>query len=359
MLIKSIARPGKFPARRPGAFILAIWLLLSGCGVRGYELDKNCNLELDFGYVFDPPGEALLPGMVDGIRVYVFDQHTSQLADILRIGRDEIVRGHMQALMSEGTYTFVCWASDNEDLTLGGYFPVRMTDPASSIYTDIEIGRTTMDEFRMMLACDPLPAGVIGEVTPREKEFDDLFFSITQDVVIGGGSDISIPLQFIRNTNVLKVRIAGIDKLETRAVEGALSVFVTAAHERYLHNNLLAPLSRRVRFELPASYSDANTMDVDIKVQRLELISYEQRPVVLYIQDASGVDLIEPIDVIASITAAQASDGSHPYDTQEEIDKQYEFEIGISLGGDDGGFDTDVEVTVNGYDVEYLIAEVQ
>lgn len=334
--------------------------LAVGC-IDAYELDKYCNLDFSLDYTFDPPGQALLPVLTGNIAVYVFNQSTKVLTGIIYVGKEDIARGHMSANLPVGIYTFVCWATDGEHISTGGYFPAHMSDPSHSVYTDITIGTTTYDEFRMMLDCDELPSGSIGDVTPSMTNFEDIFFSMREDVFIDGNSSVTIPFSFIRDTNMLNIHIEGLENYESILNGAAPKIFVTAPHERYFHDNSLSPYSRSVRFELPvrtvgvsrSSSTRAGTRaaEVDIKVQRMEVATYLTRPVYLYIQDpVTEANLIDPINVVGAILTVEDAEGNHPYEQQTDLDQEYEFDIDVELFDPETHL-VNVKVTINEYEV--------
>jgi hypothetical protein len=338
--------------------------LLSGCVCEDRE---DCpavdNLRLELLYTLDPQSGGL-PREVGDVRLYVFDQTTGLLADVLRVGARDIERGWTEALLPVGTYTFVAWADGGDDLTRGGYADAAMTDPASHIYTSpAQVGTTTLGQFRMTLVCDPLP-GSSTEFVPRVGEFDDLYHAIARNVRSDGGG-ATVELDFVRNTSLLRVRVTGLEHLapttgrSSRAGAAPPSVFVTAPHERYGYDDRLDPLSRQVRFRPSYRSVSASLMAVDIGVHRLEVDTYAERPVTLHIQDPdTGADVVPPIDVVGTILSTKDFDGGYLWQTQRDVDRQGKFDMEIALAPGGGPTGLDVTVTVEGYRVVTPDADV-
>lgn len=322
--------------------------LMSGCIKENLD---NCEarLRLYFRYTYNNQRQDLLASQVGDIRVYLFDQSSGLLSDIIRADRQDIDRGWLEPDIPEGVYTAVAWAASGEDLMRGGYQEVEMTNPATHTYIpQVRIGTTTLDNFRMMLADRELSAGSTGVMTPVWENFDHLFFAIATDVAVTKENDQRVEFDFIKNTSTLKVHVTGLEYLSARAsvANQPLNVFATGPNERYLYDNGIDPHTRVVRYEPPYTQFTATDMDVDIRIQRLDLAYHSAHPVLLYIQSRTGQNLVAPIDVTDAILRAKNAQGNPLWLSQEDVDREDEFPFEISILRD-----LSIQVTINGFEV--------
>lgn len=323
--------------------------LLSGCIKEDMD---NCEakLRLSFRYTYNNQRQNLLASQVGDIRVYLFDQKTGVLTDIIRADRQDIDRGWLEPDIPEGVYTAVAWGTSGEDMMQGGYQDAEMTNPATHTYSpQVRIGVTTLDTFRMMLVSNPLSAGSTGEVTPVRINFDHLFFAIAKDMSVTKENNRTVEFDFIKNTSTLKVRITGLQYLSAQAsaTDQPLYVFATGPNERYLYDNRIDPNTREVHYEPPYTTLTATTMDVDIRIQRLDIAYHSIHPVLFYIQSkTTGQDMIIPLDVTDAILRAEDAQGNPIWQTQEDVDREDEFPFEISIL-----HDLSVRVTVNGFEI--------
>ena len=322
--------------------------MTSGC-VKEDTGECAPGLRLYFRYTYNNMGQDQLASRIGDIRIYLFDQSTGLLTDIIRAERQDIDRGWMEPSISKGVYTVVAWAADGEDMMQGGYHDAEMINPATHTFIpQARIGVTTLDNFRMVLTSDALPAGSIGEITPSTEDFDHLFFAIAANVSIANKNGQVVELDFIKNTSILKVKVTGLEHLtRAPAADQPLSVFVTGRNERGGYNNAIGSHAREVRYEPPCKTLTVTTANFDIKVQRLDIAYHIAHPVLLYVRNQhDGQDVIVPLDVMDAILQAEDAQGNPIWQTQEAIDREDEFPIEISIL-----HDLNVRVTVNGFEI--------
>ncbi|WP_163219501.1 FimB/Mfa2 family fimbrial subunit [Bacteroides sp. 224] len=287
-----------------------------------------------FQYTYNNQRQDQLARQVGNIRIYLFDQTTGKLTDIIQVNKKDIIRGWIEPDIPTGLYTAVAWATSGEEITLGGYR---------------EAGITTLDEFRVMLNCRALAESIPGEATPMQQQFDDLFFAIATDVLVTTSNGRTVEFDFIKNTNMLKVKVTGLEYL-TRAIpsEQPLCVFVTGPHESYLYNNRIDANTREVHYEPPYTALTATSMDFDIKIQRLDIDYHTLHPVLLYIRSKGTVqqDMVIPINIMDAILQTKDAQGKFVWKNQEDIDCQEEFPIEVSIL-----HDLSIRVSVNGFEI--------
>lgn len=323
--------------------------LLSGCIKEGLGKCET-GLRIRFRYTKNNQGEDQLTTQVGGIRIFLFNRASGVLTAIIPVEKQHILRGWIEPDIAEGEYTMVAWATSGGDQAACGYLDAEMTDMARHTFIpQVTVGSTTLDNFRMMLKTEPFAAGSTGEVIPVNGDFDDLFFSIADEVNVSGSNSQTIDFDFTKNTSRLKVRVTGLEHLtRAPAVDQPLCVFVTAPNERYHYNNRIGTYARQVRYEPPYTALTTNAMEVDIKMQRLDMVYHATNPVLLRIQSRDdGQDMIFPLDVVDAILRAEDAHGNPLWRTQEDIGREDEFPFELSIL-----HDLSVRVTINGFEIE-------
>ncbi len=334
--------------------------LISSC-IREDRSDCPEGFRLQFSYTHNNTGEDRMAAEVGDLRFYVFDKATGLLVDIIKVGAAQIAQGWIDVSLPNGNYTIVAWAGSGPDLFADGYIEADMTDPSTHSYAPgATIGVTTLDNFRVMLACDTFSGAPEGDITPCTGSFDDLFFAM-QDVTVNTAKDQTVNFDFIKNTSVLSVEITGLEYLSSytpvqgkanfsraAASDQPLLVFATARNERYMYDNLIGANGRTVRYEPPYTALTATDMQVDIQIQRLDVVQHTGWPVLLYIQDVTtGSDMVQPINVLDAIMRVKDSHGNLRWPTQREIDNEDVFPFRISIL-----HDLSVNITVEGFEIE-------
>ncbi len=322
----------------------------TGCIAERY--DDCISYRLRFRYTYNSDGVDRLAAHVGHIRLYVFDLSTERLAEVIEVGSEEIARGYIDINdLPDGRYTFVAWGSSNDELSRS--FVDSHVDATTQLRSDIEIGRTSLSDFYMMLDCEELPVDVHGDIAPSLDTFDDLFFAKAEGIAVARGANRQVDFDFIRNTNVLKVAVTGLDYLtnydSTRgpSANQPLHVFVTGRNGRYRYDNTIDIAAPVVRYEPPCHTLTAATMGIDIKTMHLSIDRHTDDPILLHVHNAAlGHPMIAPIDVLDAIRRAQDTRGEILYPDQEAIDRQYEFPFEISILAD-----LSVKITVDSWEV--------
>ena len=321
--------------------------LIVGCAPESSDCPP---VEIEIEMPFDPPASGTgdpSAGTMHGIHFYVFDTATGVLASILAVDEDDVARGYFDVTsLPNGIYTFVAWGGGKGSYDL---------PPGFSI--EAEIGVTTIDDFFMTLDLTPLSDGEPGDAAPAKEDFDDLFFATASAVSVKNGYLTAFPLQFTRNSNVLRVTVEGFNLL-TRAITRAqapVEVFVVGRNSRYGYDNTIDETTPLVRYSSSSATVSENEVSVGIKTLRLDIDLHADDPVLLYVRDAATKeDLIEPLDVLEAIMSIPGEDGSPLYDSQEDIDRVYEFDIHVKIARQPGGA-ISVTITINGWEIERII----
>ena len=315
---------------------------LAGCIRQSQsEIPSNCNTRFRFSFTHNPTGEDMFAEAVNDIHLYLFDQATGRLAKILTPDKGKLVSGSYEVRLPEGEYTIVCWAGGGDDLTRGGYRPVSMDDNGN--YSGVD-EQTTPDGFRLMFDCMP---GVENTLVPATGSYDDLFFAMKRDVEVKNKGMVTVTLPLVRNTNLLRISA---DEEIFSALEFTPEMFVSGPHEGYGYDNTLTLDAATVRYALPlAVNADVSHRTADAKIQRIEIARSVTDPVLLHMRNpATGEDMFEPINLVEYLMAIEDADGNHPYRTQDDIDREYLFDIELRTG----------LIVINGYEIVDLEGDV-
>ncbi len=342
---------------------------MTGCVAEDLD-DCPAALRLTFRYTHNTTRKDLFAGNVRSVDVYVFDDRTGVLTEIIELSPDDISRSRRDiAFMAEGVYTLVAWGGSGEEMTRS-YAGRHMLDGAYHNHTDVEIGVTTLDDLYMMLGYDNAPADIEGDIVPATPDFDDLFWAMAEGVEIVEGGSRSVDFDLIRNTSLLRVAVTGLEHFEdpadTRAAADRLPLrlFATGSNGRYRYDNTIDPHARTVHYTAFDHRRTRDGMSLNIPMQRLHIGRHEDDPVLLHIEQYSGpsatasipIPGILPIDLVSAIRESTDGMGNNPYGTQESIDREHEFRIALAISPDPdhpGSFR--LTMTINEWDVIIIV----
>ncbi|MDR0334125.1 MAG: FimB/Mfa2 family fimbrial subunit [Dysgonamonadaceae bacterium] len=325
-------------------FTLLSFLMLS-C-IKDSLDDCDRSLRLQFRYLHNNQSQDLLTEQVQDIRVYLFDQNTGVLVNIIPVGVQDIALGYVDVDVNEGLYTAVAWGGSSINMMQGGYRDATATNPATNTYAPIAIGTTTLEQFRMILTYNPLSGNSFAQVAPQKEDFDDLFFAIAEDISVAGWNKQIVPLDLIKNTSTLKVVATGFEHLRSRALSDIpVDIFTTGKNWLYTYNNAPDIYTPRMIYRpYDATLGANNTIEIFIKQQRLNINQSVTEPVLLYIRNTdSNTNIIAPIDLISAIRQ------NPNYLTQSAIDREDLFVIEVSIL-----HDLEVVIVINGWKVVIL-----
>ncbi len=353
---------------------LAWALALAGCVAQD---PGDCppveGCRLTFEYTYNQSGQDLI-GRVGVIDVYIFDEGTGILSSVVEAGPADIALGRVDVRrLPEGRYTFVAWGGSAAEMSRS-FIAAHMIAADRHQHTDIEVGRTTLDEFYMMLGYRGLDEGTAGDIAPATSDFDDLFHALARGVVIGPGGDRTIPFELTRNNNLFRVSVTGLEHIPSPASRASRAsraeatppeMFVLGRNGRYRYDNSIDPDARLMRYEASNHSLTDSSLSADIGTLRLDLDRHSGEggdPVLLYLRDgATGIDLMAPLDMAAAIGQIRGSDGGARYPDQAAIDREEEFRINVALGppADGSKRPVSVSVTINGWRIITLDPETE
>lgn len=242
------------------------------------------------------------------VNIYIFDARTGDMVGAVVANAANISSGSVEAELSTGEYTFVAWGTSAGSLEQGSY----------------RVSGGTIDDFTLELK--------------NSASFAELYHAVARNVVIVQNGNATVPLNFIRHTNLLRVRVS--DHMPSRA-ESSLDVYVTGRKGLYAHDGTIHPDA--VRHTYPSS--DGDDMEFEVRLLRLEKDFHSDNPVLLHVEHG-GEPLFEPQDIVRLLMEAG-------YRSQDDFDKAHIHTIELEVDAPTGG----VTITINGYTI--VIAAVE
>lgn len=351
--------------------LISLLLLLAGCTRENMD-DCSAELKLKFTFTLHLNGDNRFGPDVQIVKVYFFDEN-GMLAHVQQ-GQGAVLTNNyvMNVQLPPGKYTIIAWGGSNEDFA-NSFHEGHMNDPLSHDYEmGVTIGKTTLTDFRVFLnygIADDYPEDII----PTINEFDDLYYGaagmrqnetskyVFEQVEVRVGVTNEKLIELIRNTNVLKITINGLEYLQrpysrsafsTEAVPSAadvLQIWVSARNGRYKYDNTIGEYARMMRYPAVYRYMDEHSMIVDIKTMQLDMVRHTAEPMYLTIQNpVTGATYPQQsIDVVNTLLQAKNPEtGEYIYQSQEDFDKYYEHPINIEITA---GFQ--IRIFVHGWEV--------
>lgn len=341
---------------------LAQLLFYMGC-VRE-DVSKCRNLRIKFSYTYNMQDTDLLENEVGDLRIYLFNEQ-GILVKVVRAVEADLKAGYVDTEMNPGRYTAVAWAGSGNDLFQFGYSDYEADDWSQQLFNNIVIGRTTKEDFAMMITYNTLTDQSLAEITPKQHPLGDLFYAMADHITVVQGENQTISFNLIKNTNTLKVKITGLEHLSGYSPSGRvftkfaladlpLHVFVVGKNGQYRYDNTIGDYAKKVLYEPTFRSLSATDMEVDIKTLRFDKAYHTLDPINLYVRRPnSDKDLINPINVLTAILQIKNTQGNLLYRTQEDLDRQDEYAIEISILTN-----LSVRITINGFVIQDIIPEL-
>lgn len=358
-----------------GIFLM-LSLLFAGCIKEDTE-DCFSGLRLDFYFTLHTGKSNLFGEKVQQVHVYLFDENkVLRLYAVDNGNRLEytyLQKDQMKTVTSPnawgalpdnyvmnldkvpaGKYRIISWAESNAG-SRTSFFHGHMNNPATHDFSEgVTLGVTTMDDLYLFLQSVPAPS-LPEDIVPEVDEIDDLWYGAVgtrhpekstyavEEVVVKNGSVAERHIELIRNTNILKVTVSGMeniisatgstpDNTPRQSEDNQLRLWTVASNERYKCDNTIGEFARSIRYTPFHIDTDGQTLHADIKVLRLDM----ERPVLLYIETPDGRRIpSQPIDIVDKLRQARDPDtGEYVYNSQSDFDRIYEHPIEVRIGAD-------------------------
>ena len=335
--------------------IMSFFCLLTSC-VRENIDDCSANLKLKFTFTLHTNKENRFGPDIQVVRVYFFDE-SGTLVHIQQ-GQGAVLTNDyvMNVQLIPSKFTIIAWGGSNEDFA-NSFHEGHMNDPFTQDYKNgVTLGKTTLSDFRIFLNYN-IAYDYPEDIIPTIVEFDDLYYGaagirqsgtsnyIFEQVEVRSGVVNEKRIELIRNSNILKVTIIGIENLQRLNHSGyginvapsaadVLQVWLSARNGCYKYDNSFSEYAAMVRF--PAIYRslDEHSMVVDVKIMRLDMVKHRAEPIYLTILNPATGAVYPPqgIDIVNTLLQAKNPEtGEYIYQSQEDFDKIYQHPITIEI----------------------------
>lgn len=328
-----------------GSF-LALILLCTACIKESTEdCFTGLKLNFDFSLHTGQPGN-LFGSNVRVIRVYCFDER-GILRHIQEDSGTILTNDYvMDVALEPGKYTVISWGGSRDDL-FNSYHEAGRVDAAAPT-KEVKIGETTLSQFRMIM--NSIPASAIPEETqmmPTENQMDDLYYGAvgvrnTQTSVyqlelieVKTGIVTQRRIELIRDTNILKITVSGIEHLGAIQPQN-FRLWTLTDNGEYQFDNAIADHTPTIRYTPYRSTPSPTTILADIKLMRLDMERHKAQPILLYIEAPDGHRFpAKPIDIVNTLLLARNPETNEfIYHSQSDFDKIYEHPIEVRIGSD-------------------------
>jgi hypothetical protein len=215
-------------------------------------------------------------------------------------------------------------------------------------FSDVQpsaLGKTTINDYKMMLNQIDItpPSTITGEIAPKNKNFDDLFYASVPAVDVNGlRQQQTVLFDFTKVTTRFDCQFIGVGGIPPSAAGGMpIRVYITAKNNEVLYNNPIAPSSRLMRYDPQSETFDGTVQSSKIKSMRLDLARTVDMPMLLNVeQAATGKAMMPPMNLQTYI----------PYPTQEQVDMQDQFVLRFDVTPKQND-EFAIVVTINGFSV--------
>lgn len=318
---------------------------LTGCLKEDTEGCPTGKLSISLKYTINVDGEDLLDEKVGQINLYVFNDATGLLVRVINISHEQLVRGAYFTDLDPGSYTFVAWAVNGQDLSQGGYEVVDVIDYATDTYTTPKVGTTKIDNFRVRLKTTTSGENKI----PSNESFNELYHAKASNIIVSEGEQ-TINFDFTKNTNEIKVRVEGLEHLvSTQRSISEVEIFVIGTEDRYdIYNTTGKPTTTPLRYQRAITYPEKNVAQSDIHILKLDMELHKTNPILLYLlRNDTKEQLVKPINLLDLILKTKDKNGELIFKTQQDLDRWDKFPVVIKIA-----FDLSVTVGIDGFEIE-------
>lgn len=335
--------------------IISLFYLLVSCIEENMD-DCSADLKLKFTFTLHTYENNRFGPDVQIVKAYFFNENGT-LVHIQQEHGMKLTNDYMMNVqIVPGKYTIVVWGGSNEDFA-NSFHEGHMNNPLTHDYKNgVTLGKTTLTDFRVLLNYK-IANNYPEDITPTIEEFDDLYYGaagirqkgtsnyVFEQVEVRSGMVNEKQIELIRNTNILKVTVNGIENLQlpsqfsdgttsVPSVTDMLQVWISAHNECYKYDNSIGEYARMVRFPAVYRYLDNHSMVVDVKTMRLDMVKYQAEPMYLTIKNPVTGTIYPPqgIDVVNTLLQAKNPEtGEYIYQSQEDFDKIYQHPITVEI----------------------------
>ncbi len=362
-----------------------IFLLMIGVGVLNScnltDTDEPCEsivtIHMEYKFNGNPSGgrpiePTPLSDLVDYVQLFIFDENEGNvLKYIVPVAHASVVEGKLPIDLLTGRYTMVAWGLSRNSHPNGGFAAVQMLDPATNYYTPVVIGKTTLDDFRLLIT------------DAEDPTFADLFHaeatSVNVPVATTETQMVEVDFNFVRYSKTIQVTVNGINYIDdilhkskqmTRADSDLpLDIYISGKNGVFQHDGSIDANARELKYnDMPVSQTATQAV-VDIKTLKLDVRRHTGDPVMLNIHNANGVtdeeihSIVPDLDLVKLIREVKDNQGNYLYYTQDQIDQADVIPVDVNIRrvpdpGEEDGYSLEVIITINGWTV-YEVEDLQ
>lgn len=313
-------------------------------------------LRLHATYPFEIDNEAAPD--VQCMRAYVFDENELLCAISEEKGACLSPNRTMDIKIKPGKYKIVVWGSNNADLMRTYSEGANVSGPSSSNYTGgIAIGKTTLSDLRLFLKGEKKNE---TEFIPYTTNYDDLYYGLVgkrskgsseyveKEVVVPEYQVVEETVELIRNTNLLKVTLTGLQYIVSNTKD--TEVYVSGKGQCYNWKNAFTETNDQVKFSSYESILNGNeSLSMNIKLQRIRMDLATKKQLLFCIYDKGTGKVAYSLDLVEKLLKARNAESEYIYNNQEDFDRLYIHTLEIQFS-----IDLTVKVFVNGWEIKNI-----
>lgn len=338
-------------------------LLLTGCTKENME-DCFSGLKLDFYFTHHTGIGNLFGEKVNRMRVYLFDENgilqLYAIDDGNQLEYSYLQKGQVKSVSTPNTwgaltndyvmnldqvpagkYKVMAWAESSTGVPSTYHYGQMNATTTQDFKKEVTLGVTTMENFHTLLKCNAASAP-FPSLTPEANEIDDLWYGTVgtrhpqtdaysyEEVEVKNGAVTERSIDLIRNTNILKITVSGLEYLLAESTP--LKVWAVTSDGMYQSDNVVGTYAQPIHYDPFRLSTSENKVMADIKVVRLGM----ERTVLLYIEAPDGRRFpSQPIEIVSKLLQARNPEtGDYVYNSQSDLDKIYEHPIEVRIGAD-------------------------
>lgn len=306
------------------SLLIAFILLLQGCIKEDLSTCKS-ELLLSFRYTLNDQYTNLFGLEMSKVTVYVFDNKGRYVGRFSEQGNQLTNEYVMHIPLPEGTYSVVAYGGE-----FGTYSAGELDRQLHTLNETLRKGVTDINDFRAELKNMKGSEDYLYPIgTP-----DDLYAGLTTHAASTMSNKVVIPVELIKDTKKIKVKISGTDYLS-----GAPEVYITALNGRYLFDNNIDSNHGTFKYTPIHSVQPPNRLEVDLRMMRLVL---GQTPR-LMIRNSATSEVIYNENMIDQILLTRK------YTSQEDLDREDEFLFEIVIDSN-----IEISVSINGWKINNI-----
>ncbi|MEG1645641.1 MAG: FimB/Mfa2 family fimbrial subunit [Alistipes sp.] len=290
---------------------------------------SNCgaDVQVQYYYTLNPQQVNLFEQKVQQMGIYIFDGE-GLYYDYRTINDPAQIRNNqpIRFKLPTGDYTLLSWGG-----TPDWYDSGERTEETPFQF-GLRKGVTRLSDFRLWIQW--YKAG--GEEHLIAKEPADLYHGQPTQIKVGNDRATATRIGLIKNTHTINVLITGIEFLLPNYQPGQslFDIYCIGGNGRYQHDNTFDKSAETVKY-LPSSNQFVdNQVIASIKVMRM----ISEEPFWLTVADKHSGEVYFKFDMMPYIMQLPA------YMTQEDIDREDEFDIKLQIG-----MDLSLVIWINGW----------